>query len=136
MKIYFAASIRGGRADAGLYHRLIGYLNRTDTVLTEHVGELQLKESASDAQIYARDTAWLREADLVIAECTCPSLGVGYELAWAEARGIPCHLFYDCTKSHLSAMLSGDPYFQLHPYRAEAEIYPILDGILASMQIP
>ena len=31
--------------------------------------------------------AWLRESDVIVAECTCPSLGVGYELAYAEAKG-------------------------------------------------
>ena len=31
-----------------------------------------------DERIYQQDTAWLRECDLVIAECTRPSLGVGY----------------------------------------------------------
>ena len=86
-KIYFAGSIRGGRVDANLYQRLIAYLQRTDTVLTEHVGskELQLMEQGRDrdAWIYDRDMAWLRQSDLVVAECTCPSLGVGYELASA-----------------------------------------------------
>ena len=129
-KIYFAGSIRGGRVDAGLYHRMIAYIQRTDTILTEHVGDLRLEESRSDADIYRQDTAWLREADLLIGECTCPSLGVGYELAYAEAHGKPCHIFYDRTKAHLSAMLTGNPAFHIHPYADEAEIYPILDAIL------
>ena len=133
-KVYFAGSIRGGRVDAGLYHRIITYIQRTDVVLTEHVGktDLSLMEQGRerDARIYDQDTAWLRESDVLIAECTCPSLGVGYELAYAEARGIPCHIFYDCGKTQLSAMLTGDPYFHIHPYRLEQEIYPLLDQIL------
>ena len=32
MNIYFAGSIRGGRVDAGLYHRMIVYLQKTDRV--------------------------------------------------------------------------------------------------------
>ena len=58
------------------------------------------------------------------------SLGVGYELAYAEKHGKPCHIFYDRTKVQLSAMLTGDPYFIIHPYSAEEEIYPVLDTIL------
>jgi hypothetical protein len=57
-------------------------------------------------------------------------LGVGYELAYAEAHGIPCHIFYDRTKTQLSAMLTGDPYFKIHPYESEDEIYAILNTIL------
>lgn len=133
-KIYFAGSIRGGRVDADLYNRIITYIQRTDVVLTEHVGKnnLSLTEQGRDrdALIYDQDTAWLRESDVLIGECTCPSLGVGYELAYAEAHGIPCHIFYDRTKTQLSAMLTGDPYFHIYPYATEDEIYPILDKIL------
>ena len=135
-KIYFAGSIRGGRVDADLYRRIIEYIQRTDIVLTEHVGKsnLSLIEQGRecDARIYNQDTAWLCESELLIGECTCPSLGVGYELAYAERFGIPCHLFYDRTKTQLSAMLTGDPYFHIHPYEREEEIYPLLDEILAS----
>ena len=133
-KIYFAGSIRGGRVDADLYNRIISYIQRTDIVLTEHVGgsNLCLEEQgfARDSKIYNQDTAWLRESDLLIGECTCPSLGVGYELAYAERFGIPCHIFYNKTKTHLSAMLTGNPYFQIHPYEKEAEIYGVIDEIL------
>ena len=131
MKVYFAGSIRGGRTDIGLYQRMIGYIRRRHTVLTEHVGDLRLQEADTDEAIYAQDTAWLREADVVIAECTTPSLGVGYELAYAEAQGKPAHILYDRGRTHLSAMLTGDAYFRLHPYETETEIYPILDAILS-----
>ena len=129
MKIYFAGSIRGGRVDAGLYRRMIDYIKRNHIVLTEHVGSLHLQESSSDHEIYAKDIAWRREADLVVAECTCPSLGVGYELAFAEKLGKPCHIFYDKAKTHLSAMLTGDDFFVIHPYESEAEIYEVLEKI-------
>ena len=33
-KVYFAASIRGGRVDADLYKRIIDYIKKTDIVLT------------------------------------------------------------------------------------------------------
>lgn len=134
-KIYFAGSIRGGRVDANLYRRIIDYIQRTDVVLTEHVGNSNLclteQGRERDARIYNQDTAWLRESDLLIGECTCPSLGVGYELAYAESHCIPCHIFYDRNKTQLSAMLTGNPYFHIHPYSTEDEIYPILDQILA-----
>lgn len=134
LKVYFAGSIRGGRVDADLYRRMIEYIQRNDVVLTEHVGKsnLNLIEQGRerDARIYDQDTAWLRESDVLIGECTCPSLGVGYELAYAEARGIPCHIFYDRTKTQLSAMLTGNSYFHIHPYEREEDIYPVMDKIL------
>ena len=133
-KVYFAGSIRGGRIDAELYARIIRYIQKTDIVLTEHIGnpDLNLKEQGKrDVEIYEEDMAWLRESDVVIAECTCPSLGVGYELAYAEKIGKPCHIFYDRTMTHLSAMLTGNSYFHIHPYDEEDYIFQTIYEILA-----
>lgn len=95
-KIYFAGSIRGGRGDAYLYQRMIDYIKQTDTVLTEHIGKtnmsLKAQTKAIDIHIYERDIEWLKQSDMVIAECTCPSLGVGYELAYAESHNIHHHI--------------------------------------------
>lgn len=133
-KVYFAGSIRGGRKDAELYRRLIEHIRQKHIVLTEHVGDLSKSKAEgledSDSFIYEQDTAWLRESDVVIAECTTPSLGVGYELAYAEAHSIPVHIFYDCSRTRLSAMLTGDRYFNIHPYKSEEEVYPVIDRIL------
>lgn len=130
-KVYFAGSIRGGRADAELYKRVIEYIKRGNIVLTEHIGDLSLsKVEDSDVAIYEQDTAWLKESDIVIAECTTTSLGVGYELGFAEAHGIPVHIFYDESRTRLSAMLAGNRNFHIHPYNSEAEIYQLLDAIL------
>lgn len=142
-KVYFAGSIRGGRADEQLYRSIISHIQLTDTVLTEHVGNLELSkleepfindqhhnDAKTDALIYHQDTQWLKECDIVIAECSTPSLGVGYELAFAEHLGKPCHLLYNKVKGSLSAMLAGNTYFHLHPYEQEADVYSIIDNIL------
>ena len=133
MKVYFAGSIRGGRQDADLYKRIIKYIQRRHTVLTEHVGDLSLSKLENvenrEVAIYEQDTAWLRESDIVIAECSTPSLGVGYEMAYAEAHGKPVHIFYRAANP-ISAMLTGDSYFHIHPYSSEEDIYPLLDSIL------
>ena len=142
-KVYFAGSIRGGRSDEGLYRRIISHIQQTDKVLTEHVGDLKLSQlekpfidnpkandRKTDAMIYEQDTQWLRQCDLVIAECSCPSLGVGYELAYAEHLGKPCHLLYCKSRGSLSAMLAGNYYFHLHPYEREEDVFRIIDKIL------
>lgn len=135
-KVYFAGSIRGGRVDANLYRRMIEYIKRTETVLTEHIGKTNMSLKAQkreiDIRIYNRDTEWIKACDLLIAECSCPSHGVGYELAYAEAHSIPVYVFYDKGKSNISAMLNGNPYFTIIAYEREEEIYPILNEILGS----
>ena len=133
MKIYFAGSVRGGRSDAQLYHDIIACLKRDHEVLTEHIGDVALNsvEGPRDVMIYRQDMAWLQEADMLVGECTCPSLGVGYELARAQALGVPCHLFYNAEKTQLSAMLTGAQYFHIHPYRQKEEVFAVLGEILA-----
>ena len=132
-KVYFAGSIRGGRADAELYSQLIAHIKKTAVVLTEHIGDLSLsllEDERHDKEIYRQDTAWLHECDLVIAECTNPSLGVGYELAYAQNLGKPCHILYRRSQTNLSAMISGTDYFVLHPYESPSQAFAIIDEIL------
>ena len=97
--------------------------------------ELNLLEQGKDrdGEIYAQDTGWLRESDLLIAECTNPSLGVGYELAYAERFGKPCYLFYNKTRTQLSAMLTGDPYFSIFSYETEDELFAALERVISDV---
>ena len=135
-KVYFAGSIRGGREDAAVYKRMIDYINKTDIVLTEHIGlgnlSVTTRTKEDDEHIYECDTEWIKLSEVLIAECTNPSHGVGYELAYAETRNIPVHIFYDKSRANVSAMLNGNTRFKLYPYEKEAEIYPFLDKILGS----
>jgi hypothetical protein len=126
VKIYFAGSIRGGRQDAECYAAMIGFLRGFGEVLTEHVGDTELSEAGDDGPddrfIHDRDMAWLRICDLVVAEVTSPSLGVGYELGWATAMKKPvlC-LFRDDTRRPLSAMIAGSPAIVTVAYREPEE---------------
>lgn len=132
MKIYFCGSIRGGYQDAELYQRIIQFLKRKDIVLTEHIGKkdiARIEENQTDRDIYLQDTGWLSSCDMVIAECTTASLGVGYELCYAEKLEKPVHIFYDANRAKLSAMLSGDDYFHIHPYQNEKELFEMLSQI-------
>lgn len=135
MKIYFAGSIRGGRDDAVLYHRIIALLSEYGEVLTEHVGSDGLtptgENTLSDRDIYARDLAWLTEADVVVAEVTIPSHGVGYEIGQAEAMGKPvlC-IFRRGSERRLSAMLAGNPELQCEAYENLEGLEPILAHFL------
>ncbi len=133
-KIYFAGSIRGGRTDEHLYASIIEHIQKRHFVLTEHVGNLRKSalenQPANNADIYRQDTGWIAQCDILIAECTVPSLGVGYELAYAEQLRKPCHIFFNDQRCRLSAMIAGNKYFCLHPYTAEAELFDTIDKIL------
>ncbi len=134
-KVYFAGSIRGGRQDAALYGEMIAFLEaRGCRVLTEHVGLESLREEGertmTEEEIFDRDMAWLTESELVVAECTTPSHGVGYELGRARDMGKEVHIFYDLSRGRLSAMLAGDSAFILHPYTNRQEVFEALVRIV------
>jgi hypothetical protein len=112
MKIYFCGSIRGGRNDAQLYHDLIEYLKSFGKVLSEHIGQLDLVDERDipPCQIHDRDITWLKSADVIVAEVTTPSLGVGYELGRAVDMGKPILCLYrKIDDKRLSGMISGSP---------------------------
>lgn len=131
MKIYFAASIRGGRDDVNIYKQLIDFLNQDNQVLTEHIGDYSLSVAGQnhldDKYIRDRDINWLKEADLVVAETSNPSMGVGYELGYAEKLHKPVVILHNSTKSQLSAMINGTDYFKdIFEYQTVDEAIEIL----------
>jgi 2'-deoxynucleoside 5'-phosphate N-hydrolase len=135
MIIYFAGSIRSGRDDAAVYEAMITFLNSFGDVLTEHVGDPALSEKGddgpSDKYIHDRDMAWLSACDIVVAEVTTPSLGVGYELGWATVLGKPVLCLYQTISGRpLSAMIVGSPGIQTIKYSSMDEAKAIMEEFI------
>ena len=139
MEIYFAGAIRGGREETDIYNNIITYLSSKAEVLTEHVGSSELttigETSRSDVEIFLRDMEWLQSADLVIAEVTTPSLGVGYELGIAEKLKIPALCLYRPIKGkRLSAMISGNEKCNCQAYQTLDDAKVLIDKFLKQEQ--
>jgi len=138
MKIYFAGSIRGGRNDKQLYADIINTLSPYGVVLTEHVGDQKLtafgEYGPTDQYIYNRDMNWLKEADVVVAEVSTPSLGVGYELAKAEEWGkkILC-LYRETRGKRLSAMVAGSGSLEIIKYKSLGDLKGVLKYYLEKL---
>ena len=132
MKIYFCGSIRGGRQLASTYEKLIAMLSGYGKVLSEHLGSNEIIENKdrvlTDKEIHDRDLQWVRESDVVVADVTVPSLGVGYEIGRDIEMGKPllC-LFNTSSKYTLSAMIAGSDEVVNHPYKNPEELRKILD---------
>lgn len=132
MNIYFAGSIRGGREDKDLYFSIIRALQAYGTVLTEHVGAKDISHMGeadlTDVDIFKRDMTWIKEADIIVAEVSTPSLGVGYELGFAESIGtkIIC-LYREQEGKQLSAMVAGNKNFKIVTYKNLEDLTPIFE---------
>lgn len=132
MKIYFAGSISGGRADVPLYHKIITQLKIYGEVLTEFIGNAELsglgEKNLSDEFIHHRDLEWLLSSDVVVAEITTPSLGVGYEIGRAIENGkkILC-LYRTVEGKRISAMIKGAKGLKVKEYTDFEDIKLILE---------
>ncbi len=133
-KIYFAGSIRAGRENAELYAEIIANLNKANIVLTEHLGDKTIsafgENNLTDEKIYERDISWLKECDVVVADVSTPSLGVGYELAFAEKlkKQIIC-IYKEQEGKRLSAMVSGNKNFKIIKYN-DASVVEKIESLI------
>lgn len=123
MKIYLSGSIRGGRELQPIYKMIYKKLIENDhIVLAHHVASenvIEIEESLSNQDIYTQDVQWLRECDGVIAEVSLPSLGVGYEIAYALNLEKPVLALYDEKRKPISAMITGNTshYITIRSYK-------------------
>jgi nucleoside 2-deoxyribosyltransferase len=130
MKIYFACSIRGGRDDVDIYSILVNQLKEYGTVLTEHISDKRLTSKGeldfpldkntipTNEFVHDRDMSWVLESDIVVAEVSTPSLGVGYEIGRAleNKKRVLC-LYREQPDRVLSAMIAGNKNIQTFTYK-------------------
>ena len=113
MKIYFACSISGGRKDEKAYQYLVQVLTGMGIdVPTAHIAETGVEEvdaREEPGDIYNRDVSWIQESDLLIAEVSTPSHGVGYEIGYALDLEKPVLCLYE-KGVVVSKMITGNPH--------------------------
>ena len=139
MKIYLSGAIRGGRQLQQTYEIILNYLNKNQhEVLTFHVASkdvLEIEKTVSDTDIYTQDISWLDNSDLVIAEVSIASLGVGYEIGYALSRGIPVLAIYDEAYKPISAMIAGNTssLISVHSYSSIPQLLEIIESGLKTL---
>ena len=117
MRIYLACTVRGDRggveAGRAICQRLQAHGH---DVLTTHLladdvdqAESQLTEEA----VYRRDIEWLTRCDVLVAEASGSSYGVGFEVGYvigrAHTSGQRVVLLYDAARRHaISRMVTGN----------------------------
>lgn len=121
MNIYFSCSLTGGRTDEGVYGAIVDYLlaqgHRVPTAHLARSDVMALEQAVKPAEAYRRDVQWIEEADVLIAEVSTPSHGVGYEIALALSLGKQALCCYQ-QDVRVSKMITGntDPRLTLGPY--------------------
>ena len=134
MKIYFSGSIYGGRQKLDTYKKLINELKKYGEVLNEEVADdnvLISEQEIPDNEVFENLEREMNQADLIFAEFTVPSLGVGYEIGYADSHNKKIIGIYDKNVvPKITTMLRGNKRLKIIPYTDINKIISNLDNIL------
>jgi len=121
MNIYFACSITGGREFEAAYQEIVAALTAEGhKIPTSHLVQSDVMENErelSPQDVYERDVNWIKKCDVLIAEVSVPSHGVGYEIGAALNIGKPVFCIYQKERK-VSKMITGnsDPMLSIQAY--------------------
>lgn len=138
-KIFLSGSIRGGRQLLETYRLMYNIIEETGAeALCWHVADPELEKvemGMTEEEIYVRDMSLLVKSDALVAEVTVPSIGVGYEICRALAKGIPV-LCLHRPNAVVSAMVLGnpDPLMEVRAYPTEASLKRIITDFIKALQ--
>lgn len=108
-------------------------LARGHNVLTAHIAKpnVMAAETMDAASVYQRDMKWIDEADVVVAEVSTPSHGVGYEIAYAVTKNKPV-LCLAREGVKVSKMITGNDWVRFRTYRDELGGLKVIEEFLNS----
>lgn len=132
MKIYFACSITGGRQYEQSYQALTQFLLAQGyEVPTAHLAEsniLDLEKVVRPSDVYTRDINWIQTSDILLAEVSVPSHGVGYEIGYALGLKKPVLCIHHVDRA-VSKMITGnlDPLLTISSYDNLGDAFASID---------
>ena len=131
MKIYFASAVTGnfGNKDSFAF---MDFLEQFGEVVDRTAGWDGDDLHMSPEEIYQRDFAWLQSADVLIAEVSTKSLGVGYEIGRAIMmdKKILC-LYRPSACPQLSPMIEGCDEIVIKKYEELPEAFAHIRAFLS-----
>lgn len=134
MIVYCAGAIKGDSSNQESYKEIISIVSRYDhAALSELNPEFHSTLPLSDSQIFQRDIKWIEKSNLMIAEISGPSLGVGFEIAYAlYVRGIPVLAVCKSEVDNVSAMINGcsSELLRIKKYNNNGELQDIIKSFL------
>ena len=142
MNVYLACTVRGDRGALGIARALADAIERIGhTVLTRHLlaDDADTNEgAATERAVFERDLRWLESADVLIAEASGSSYGVGFEVGYVIGRAAETTqrvlLLYDASRRNsVSRLIVGNthPACTTYPYRNADDLLRFVEVFLA-----
>ncbi len=147
MRIYLACTVRGDRGALPTLRAILDRLrHHGHDVFTAHLlqDDVDTMEAAlSSTAVYERDVEWLNACDVLVAEASGSSYGVGFEVGYVLGRssqsGQRALLLYDnARRPFISRMISGNthPNCITSGYSDLAEVLSFIDQHFALARRP
>ena len=148
INVYLAAPIRGNTGHQEQVKLIRDWMVQHYNVITEDIFSPGDNIQLTDREIYQRDIDWINQADVLIAEVSQPSHGVGYEISYALHQAhIPVIALVNNTMVDsdldidlhaqtklVSAMISGNPSVLIVQYTTVIQAMRLIrKGIDASL---
>jgi nucleoside 2-deoxyribosyltransferase len=141
VRIYLACTVRGERGAVAALRSLAAALEgQGHTILTKHLlaDDVEGAESRlAEREVYERDVEWLESADLLIADASGSSFGVGFEVGYVLGRSDRTNqrvllLYRTDRRPHISRLISGNahPRCAVVTYEDPADL---LDRVLSQL---
>jgi len=135
MIIYCAGPIRGDVTYQKYFTKVIDYIEGLGhSVLSEFSHKFSSTIPLTDKQTYKRDLKWIDGSKLMIAEISGPSLGVGFEIAYALfQRKLPVLAICNSEVQNISSMLTGcdSTLLTIQKYRDEDDMKKIVKNYIS-----
>jgi hypothetical protein len=145
MRIYLACTVRGDRSGVAAGRAICARLESLGhEVLTTHLladGVDEAESALPEADVFRRDLGWLGSCDVLVAEASGSSYGVGFEVGYvlsrAESTGQSVIVLYNTARRHaVSRVITGncDPKCTTVPYSSVEELIAFIDQRFAAPQ--
>ena len=142
MQIYLACTVRGDRGAVAALRSLVASLEDAGhTILTKHLLEdnVDRAESApSERAVYERDITWLDACDVLIADASGSSFGVGFEVGYVLGRSDRTDqrvvlLYRADRRDQISRLIvgNGHPRCETLPYQDGFDLSRLVRAVLA-----
>jgi len=113
MKIYFASAIANSTHELRLEDEKLKRLIQEKFHIHEYLG---FNPSLNAKTVFLHDKEQIDKSDLIIAECSNPSLGVGYEIGYALSLGKKV-IALAKESATVSKMIEGNPKITFFRYQ-------------------
>lgn len=121
VKIYFAVPLIANR-DLEKARQIAGILEKLGCeIISKWVLDSSLSPAYTARSIYERDTSWVNNCELIVAEVSKPSHGVGMEIMLAHTLGKKVICIYE-KNTTLSNLIRGMPGAVLVEYSSFSDL--------------